>query len=375
MAITGCATPEGTARYRAAHVGLDPSHFRALQDLQVSSIGLGTYLGDPDDQTDQLFAEAIRAAIDGGCNLLDAAANYRCQRSERVIGRALEQLIGERRLARDEVILCTKGGYLPFDGDVPADPARYLAATFFEPGIIRDGELAAGCHCLAPRYLAHQLQQSLANLRVETIDVYYLHNPEQQLDAVDHAAFLDRMDEAFHLLERAVRDGVIRVYGTATWNGYRINPRSRGYLDLSELVAIARRIAGDAHHFRVIQLPYNLAMPEARGFANQSVDGQMRSPLDAAQALGLHAIASASLLQSQFASLPAAIDRLIPGLSTAAQRAIQFVRSTPGITAALVGMKRAEHVRENLALAAQPTLSDEQIGQLFDRRRSQRAPA
>jgi aryl-alcohol dehydrogenase-like predicted oxidoreductase len=40
-----------------------------------------------------------------------------------------------------------------------------------------------------------------------------------------------------------------------------------------------------------------------------------------------------------------------PGLSTSAQRALQFARSTPGVTTALVGMGRREHVAENLDVA------------------------
>jgi aryl-alcohol dehydrogenase-like predicted oxidoreductase len=63
--------------------------------------------------------------------------------------------------------------------------------------------------------------------------------------------------------------------------------------------------------------------------------------------------ASASLLQGRLAEgQPPQIVRHLSGLDTDAQRAIQFVRSTPGVTAALVGMSRIEHVEENLAGAA-----------------------
>ena len=367
MAIAGCTTDAGTARYRARHLPCHPDHFRRFQDVWGSSIGLGTYLGDATDVADALYAHSLEAALAAGCNLIDTAINYRCQRSERTIGSTLERLIRHGAVARDEVVLCTKGGYLPFDGAVPRDPNRYFTETFLTPGFVRPEELVAGCHCLSPSYLEHQLATSLANLRVETLDVYYLHNPEQQLEAVPRETFLSRMEAAFALLERKAKEGRIRWYGTATWTGYRANPNAAEHLSLQELVEIARRIGGEAHHFRVIQLPYNLAMPEALVFKSQLVNGAWMSPLEAAAALGLSVVISASLLQSRLTSLPAALTRLIEGPRTDAQRALQFVRSSPGVTSALVGMKRVEHVHENLELAGQPVLSSEQIDRVFAR--------
>jgi len=355
-----------TERFRQRFTSAHPSHFRLLQDLWASSLGLGTYLGDADEATDALYEEAIAAALQNGCNVLDSAINYRCQRSERTIGRALERLAG---IGRDEIIVCTKGGYVPFDGSVPADPARYLIETVINAGLAAYDEIVAGCHCLSPAYLDHALHQSLENLRVQTIDVYYLHNPEQQLDGVDRPVFLRRMASAFALLEERVRDGKIRYYGAATWNGFRCAPQTRAYLSLSELTGLAEQAGGAGHHFRVLQLPYNLAMPEASTFKNQTVNGTAATILEAATHHGLSVVISASLLQQKLARLPATIEAAIPGFSTAAQRAIQFVRSTPGVTTALIGMKQRVHVEENLAVSQQPPLSAERLGALFDRSR------
>ena len=324
----------------------------------ASSIGLGTYLGDADERTDLLIGEACRRTLASGCNVIDTAINYRCQRSERVIGATVARLLHDQALSRDQVILCTKGGYLPFDGNVPRDPGRYLIDTFINPGLAPTEELVGGCHCLAPPYLDHALKTSVRNLHVETIDLYYLHNPEQQLDEVDRPTFLQRMEAAFAFLESRVAGGTIRYYGTATWNGYRCAPTAASYLSLQSLVQLAERVGGAAHHFRAIQLPYNLAMPEAFSFPNQTVDGHAMTVLDAAKHLGLSVMCSASLLQGRLANLP----------STNAQRAVQFVRSTPGVTTALIGMKQPAHLDEILALAGQPLLSAEDIQQLFTRR-------
>ena len=368
MAVEGVASAAATERFRQRFASAHPHHFRPLQDLWASSVGLGTYLGDSDDATDARYADAIRAALSLGCNVLDTAINYRCQRSERTIGSVLNALPAEQ-MSRDEMILCTKGGYLPFDGAVPRDPSRYVVETVINPGLAEYDELVAGCHCLTPAYLDHSLQRSLKNLRVQTIDIYYLHNPEQQLDGVDRGTFLQRLEAAFALLEQRVRDGKIRYYGVATWQGFRCNPNARAYLSLAALVDIAERVGGATHHFRVIQLPYNLAMPEAFTFRNQTVDQTPLTILQAAEALGLSVMISASLLQSELVHLPPRVEASLPGLSTSAQRAIQFVRSTPGVTTALVGMKERRHVEENLALVQHPVLIPEQIRHLFDRSR------
>ena len=87
------------------------------------------------------------------------------------------------------------------------------------------------------------------------------------------------------------------------------------------MVEVAREVGGEQHGFHFIQLPFNVAMPDAA------------SVVDEAQRLGITVVTSASLMQG----------RIPP------QRAIEFVRSNPGITTALIGMSRVAHVEENLA--------------------------
>src|SRR3989338_8793821 len=185
MIIAGCASGPSTERFRQRFAAMHPAHFRPFQDLWASSIGLGTYLGESDDATDARYAEAVESALAHGCNVFDTAINYRCQRSERALRRTVAALLSAGRVARDEFILCTKGGYLPFDGHVPADPGRYVVQTVLEPGLASYEDLVAGCHCLSPAYLDYTLRTSLRNLQVESVDVYFLHNPEPQLEEID----------------------------------------------------------------------------------------------------------------------------------------------------------------------------------------------
>jgi aryl-alcohol dehydrogenase-like predicted oxidoreductase len=354
--IAGHATAEGTAAYRA-RLGARAAdgHFNRWRGLQVSSVGVGTYLGDDDVATDAAYTAAITRALGLGLNVVDSAINYRNQRSERSVGAALQGLSGAGRLAREEVLLATKGGFICFDGQRPPNPNAYLVETYIRPGIFAAADVVAGCHCMTPRYLADQLDRSRANLGVATIDVYYLHNPEMQLGEVDRPTFLARMRAAFEFLEGAVGEGKIRLYGTATWAGYRQPPTAQDHLSLAELVGLAREVGGAEHHFKVIQLPYNLAMTEALTSATQPVGREMVSALEAARRLDVYVMTSASILQGKLArGLPAALAEVLTGLETDAQRALQFVRSTPGVGTALCGMKSTAHVEENARLVAVP---------------------
>src|SRR5882672_691739 len=212
MPLDGWATLDGTARYRERFREVAAEdHFRKQQELWLSSIGVGTYLGDADDETDARYAEAVARAVELGANVVDTAANYRFQRSERAIGAALREL-SVRGFARDEIVLCTKGGYLPFDGGPPRDVRQYVEDTFVKPGIAGFADIAGGAHCMTPRYLESQLGQSLANMGLDCVDVYYVHNPESQLSEVPAEEFWKRLQAAFEFLEQSVASGKIRNY-------------------------------------------------------------------------------------------------------------------------------------------------------------------
>ena len=327
------ATPEGTERYRDRFAGRAAGdHFRQQQGLVLSSIGIGTYLGNADEATDRNYASAVVRAVQLGTNVIDSAANYRFQRSERSIGHALKQLTTEHGFAREELVICTKGGYLPFDGSPPRNVREYFNETFVKPGIASFEDVVAGSHCMTPAYLQSQVDQSLRNMELECVDVYYIHNPESQLGHVSATEFYARLKLAFERLEQNRKQGKLAHYGVATWNGFRVPAESRDHHSLVRMVELAREAGGEDHGFRFIQLPFNLAMSEAITLANETLDGQHVTVVDAATRLGVTVVASASLLQG----------RIEP------RAAIQFVRSVPGITTALIGMSHVEHVEENL---------------------------
>jgi aryl-alcohol dehydrogenase-like predicted oxidoreductase len=365
------ATPAATAHYRQRFAGqVADNHFRLAQGLWMSSIGLGSYLGEADERTDAGYKAAVKRAVELGCNVFDAAANYRFGRSEQNFGEAFAELLADGQLTRGEFVVTTKGGYLPFESGMPRSQREfqeYLETTFVRPGICKLEDFVQGQHCMTPGYLQHQLDNSLRRLQLDCVDVYYIHNPESQFAEVSREEFYARLRAAFEFLESAVADGKMAMYGTATWNGYRANANSHDYLSLEQVVAAARAVAGDNHHCKVIQVPFNLAMSEALTLGNQTVNGQPMSLLEAAQELDVTVMASASMLQARLASgLPEMIGETFAGLQSDAQRAIQFTRSAPGLTTALIGMSRVAHVEENLAVAKINPATQTEFLRLFE---------
>ncbi|MBC7929796.1 MAG: aldo/keto reductase [Rubrivivax sp.] len=370
MALQGFATTEGTARYRDRLGGIvAENHFRFEQQLWLTSIGVGTYLGGWDEETDRAYAEAVTRAVGLGANVIDTASNYRFQRSERSIGDALREITKRGMFSREEIVVCTKGGYIPFDGEPPKGKAAvrsYVEETFVRSGIAAFEDFAAGGHCMTPRYISHQVGQSLSNMGLETVDVYYVHNPETQLSVVTREEFENRLRAAFEQLEKERAEGRIKYYGVATWNGFRTAPDAKDYHSLERMSELAREVGGEGHGFRFVQLPYNLVMREARDLNNQSYMGAYLSLLEVAQALAVTVVASASIMQGRVArDLPVHIREPLGSLATDAQTAVQFVRSTPGVTTALVGMSRTSHVKENLQLSRVAPVSAETYSRLL----------
>lgn len=331
-----------------------PDFTRPLGALgDVTALGIGTALGEPTDAEDARYERAIVAALECGVSIIDTAINYRCQRSERAVGRALAHpsATGHRP------IVCTKGGYVPLESPPPASKdeyREYLGRTYIESGIIPRDELVAGGHCIAPSFLRDQLARSRENLGIGTIDLYYLHNPEQQLEGgVDPDAFRRRLCTAFETMERSVSDGTIRAYGCATWSGLRVSPDAPNHLSLELLARTARDVAGDAHHFTAVQLPASLAMPEAVRLPTQRVGGTPCTALQAAEALGIGVVIGAALMHGDLAhDLPPAARAVFPDAPSDAACALTFTRMLPNVSSVVVGMRSPEHVRENVDVFA-----------------------
>jgi aryl-alcohol dehydrogenase-like predicted oxidoreductase len=354
-ALSGRATGDGTARFASRGVEkrhLPASHFReAPGGLRLTSLGLGTYIGPPDGPTDLAVEQSVTICLTSGrVNVLDTAINYRYQRAERSIGRALGRLSARGELGRDEVFVATKSGYFAPDAESRTPPEDWLRRELIAPGVLKPSEIVDDCHAMTPRFLKDQFERSRQNLGLDGIDLLYLHNgPDTQLPIVGREEFERRLEEAFGCYEELRASDRLGAYGIATWDCLRVARADPGYFSLASAVRIARKVGGKDHGFRYVQFPFNLAMPEAASIHNQGVGDDRLTLFDAAARLGVRCFTSVPLLQGQLA-------RAGPkrqGLS-AAQTALQFARSAPGTIGPLIGQKSSEHLAENLEVASLP---------------------
>lgn len=345
---SGFATPEGTARFASRHPDIPSQNYKTVMGMTLSNVGVGTYLGDADAGTDDLVAGAVTESIKSGINVIDTAINYRAQRAERSVGRAISGLVDDGAIRRDEVFLCTKNGYVTNDAEVSLDFWQYIRQEYTDKGVISAGDISSGYHCMSVRYLEDQLERSLANLDLDCIDLMYLHNGvEGQLKDITMKDFEARLLEVFEMYEQKRKQGRIRYYGMATWESFRSEPGEAMHFPLDTALDIATRAGGDDHGFRFIQLPFNMYYDQALLRKNHAINGSPASVLESARHHGMGVFSSVPFMQGrllqscimpEFGDLPANL------------RALQFLRSAPGITAPLVGHKAPEHVRENLKI-------------------------
>ena len=356
--ISGFATSDGTEKF-ANTSDVNQLNFKKTQNLTLSNVGIGTYLGDPDEKTDEAVKNAVKQSVQLGVNVIDTAINYRAQKAERSVGRAIEELIQEEKISRDQIFLCTKNGYLTNDADVKQDFWEYVKNEYSNKGVISEGDVSSGYHCMTVSYLNDQLERSLKNLGVECIDLLYLHNAvEGQIKDVSKDLFLKNLKLVFELYEQKRREGKIKFYGMATWECFRVSSDNPQYLSLQETINMAKEVGGENHGFRFIQLPFNMHYDQALLKKNQLLDGFPVSILEAASKLGIGVFTSVPFMQGRLLG-PGVIPEfndLKPSL-----RALQFIRSSPGVLAPLVGQKSTEHVSENLEIMKIPPLNDDEF--------------
>lgn len=364
------ATKKGTFGYLKRFGGYSNDFYRFNGELFFPSLGIGTYKAEPYKEDNYIinYSTAIQTALRNGINLIDTAINYRYQISEREIGEALGEMLASGEIRREEVIVTSKGGFVPLDFPFPENPYGWIEETIVKGGLAEKQEIIIDQHCMSPAYLRWSCERSLENLGLDTIDIYFLHNPETQLGYVERDTFYSRIEAAFTLFEELRSENKIAAYGIAAWNGFLYEEDHTEYVSLAKIIETARRVGGAEHGFRYIQSPFNLAKPHAYGYANQQCDDGFYYPLmHACARYGLTMLASSPLLQKNLFKRPFApkIGELMntTGLTDVAS-ALQFARSA-GAISAIFGAVDPRHVSDNALLAYVPGASYEAMQTLM----------
>ena len=363
--IKGFATSEGTKKFRdnAIKKGKSYLHFKEFDDLILSSIGMGTYLGDLSKEDDIDIENALYESVKShAINVIDSAINYRAMKSEKSIGRAIANLVNDGIISRDEIFVSTKNGYITNDGDYPMlDVWEYIQRMYISTGIIKAEDISSGYNVLNPAYIEKCIERSRFNLKLDTLDLVYIHNAfESWNQDVSKNKFFDMLSKVFEVYEKFRSKNKIRYYGMATWTCFRVGEENKEYLSLDEVYNIAKSIGGVDHGFRFIQLPYNLAYSEALFLKNQNVGNEKKlTILEAAKRLKIGVFSSVPLLQGKL--IQTKIPDYSETLTDPIMKLLQIIRSSPSIIAPLIGQKKMDHVNKNNKISEIPPLSEEEF--------------
>jgi aryl-alcohol dehydrogenase-like predicted oxidoreductase len=363
--IKGFASSEGTKKFRdnAIKKGKSYLHFKEFDDLILSSIGMGTYLGDLSKEDDIDIENALYESVKShAINVIDSAINYRAMKSEKSIGRSITRLVNDGIISRDEIFVSTKNGYITNDGDYPMlDVWEYIQRMYISTGIIKAEDISSGYNVLNPAYIEKCIERSRFNLKLDTIDLVYIHNAfESWNQDVSKNKFFDMLAKVFEVYEKFRSKNKIRYYGMATWTCFRVGEENKEYLSLDEVYNIAKSIGGVDHGFRFIQIPYNLAYSEALFLKNQNVGNEKKlTILEAAKRLKIGVFSSVPLLQGKL--IQTKIPDYSETLTDPIMKLLQIIRSSPSIIAPLIGQKKMDHVNKNNKISEIPPLSEEEF--------------
>jgi len=255
--ITGFATQEGTKSYARQNSSLDYGELDGT-GLLVSQAGFGCYRVD---LTDPEHKRSLRKALHSGINLIDTSSNYGDGGAEKLVGEVLEDIISSGESGRESIIVVSKVGYLQGQNYRLSQERKGQGKPFKDLVLYADGLE----HCIHPEFIDDQLTRSLERLKLDTLDVYLLHNPEYYLGwasktgvpiEVARQEYYIRIEQAFHHLETEVERGRIRFYGISS-NTFPSPAADAEFTSLGQVWEIAQSLSSD-HRFRLIQLPMNL---------------------------------------------------------------------------------------------------------------------
>jgi len=360
----GLATLEATKNFLNGKV--IPSSIKECGSFALSSLGIGTYKPEAYKEENYAFSyrDALKKAVNMGCNHIDTAANYRYTKSEQEIGEALGELFDEG-VKREELVIATKGGFLPLSYPFPENPYHWINDNIIKSSLAAENEIVTDEHCMSVDFIEWSFEESLKRLGCGGIDIFYVHNPEFELGIVAYDELVSKFGAIAKMLEAKRKDGKLGGYGIASWNGFLNEPSHMEYLSLADFVAAAME-HGDGMKF--LQLPYNPAKPHGYIFANQKIENDYMPAIYAAKKLGLDVITSSSLLQMNLFKAPlkeAFRDVCSLSLASDLQRALQFARSNPLTLCALVGASSDEHAIHDFALLQEAAVDAKSYDKFF----------
>lgn len=316
----------------------------------LSKVAIGTFRGEANESTDNIYYRSIKECLLSGINVIDTAINYRQMCSEKVIGKLIKDLVRDNVIERSSIFVATKGGFINKAYNWPLHTQSEIKFH----------------HCIRPGYISHTFNTSYANLQLETIDLYFLHNPEIALQHLSKDDFYYLLLQNFIILENEVFKGRLRNYGLATWEGLICSPDDPKYIDLSRVLDMVKIACnGNSHHFGAIELPINVKHHAGLTSRNQFYKGEWRTVLEIAKMNNIKIFASASVLYGQDAK-EINIHFNINSELTVPQKSLLFTKSLPEVVSAIVNLRQLEHVRDAVKVNNHYNLTDHELKYTID---------
>ena len=284
--------------------------------------GLGTIAHGWGKTDDAQSLELLSFCRDAGVNFIDTAPIYGDGHSEEVVGRGLEG-------CREEWVVCTKGGHGAADGVAWNDFSK--------------------------ERLLSQIDESLARLRMDYVDVYLLHGPKRE--DVERGECMEAME-------------TMKQQGKARFVGVSIGPNDLG-------VELVQSGAVD-----VLQQSISIVSPTAKDqLLPAAIEGNVG--IVARGVFGTGFLTGTVTPETQFSgddrrswqsdeqkSALAAIAEALRPFATAgrspAQLAIQYVLQLEGVSTVIAGTSKLEHMRENAAALDCPPLSEQDLARIAE---------
>lgn len=329
--------------------------------LRVSPIAFGSYRIDTSFPEHR---EALHLALCSGVNLIDTSTNYTDGGSELLIGSVIEDIEKEGTIGRDEFVIVSKAGYLQgrvyrLSQNLKKDDRGYPDLVKHSVGLE---------HCIHPTFIEDQLTASLSRLNCGSIDVYLLHNPEYYLSWAKrnnvereraHEEYYRRIKLSFEHLEKERSRGRIRCYGISS-NTFPVPADDFEFTSLERVLSLAGEIS-PLHHFKVIQLPFNLIENGCAVVGSQTGSLTVlelarrhnlallaNRPLNAIYGNGLVRLSEDNPQSGPMKEIIQSADSDWGAASTLSQIAVRSLRSSQGVTSVLVGMRQKSYVEDML---------------------------
>ena len=274
-----------------------------LGPLSISRLAAGTHRMGLDIKEHE---QALKAAIEGGINLIDTSPTFAFGDAERLVGRVLSELHRENSDLRAALVIMTKVGVVvgaeaeelashdAFEGDLSWTVP--LKQTEKGKGTEKHrSQLTQGAFSLDPRVLRRQIETSRQRLGLETIDGVLLQSPEHLLNHGHSQDDLQKaLTEALVTLSSLKQEGKIQFSGIFFFFLVRRGRAPAGdELSLDTIIAAKTAAGIDPNEPFCISLAINLSEKDA--LAPASYERKRAALAEEIHAAGMQLVATRPL--------------------------------------------------------------------------------